>query len=303
MRRLPSAIAIIAALAAAPSAQRGAPAAPADPLAGAWRGTMRSAPDTQTALVISIIKKGDVYSGVVNAGGTAETPIRKISLTGNRLVVETGSDSKLGDIALTTDLMIDGNKATGGGTVSVASHRFPVTIELQRRPRAEVIQPQVEQRADYFVGRWTFEYLGGEFPPLSAGTRTGTATFTKTGASNFISGVIENDLGGKKSQDRITLGFDPETKMLAVVERRADQTELISVASWQSPLAITFTTSPVTSNGRTYQLRRVIQVLNDVSFDIVEEFSMDGARSGGLVTRGTQRKEIADHDSRSNEQR
>jgi hypothetical protein len=154
---------------------------------------MRSAPDTQTALVISIIKKGDVYSGVVNAGGTAETPIRKISLTGNRLLVETGSDSKLGDVTLTTDLMIDGNKATGGGTFSVASHRFPVTIELQRRPRAEVIQPQVEQRADYFVGRWTFEYLGGEFPPLSAGTRTGTATFTKTGTSNFISGVIEND--------------------------------------------------------------------------------------------------------------
>ena len=64
--------------------------------------------------------------------------------------------------------------------------------------------------------------------------------------------------------------------MLAVVERRADQTELISVASWESPLAITFTTSPVTSNGRTYQLRRVIQVLNDVSFDIVEEFAVDG---------------------------
>jgi hypothetical protein len=65
--------------------------------------------------------------------------------------------------------------------------------------------------------------------------------------------------------------------MLAVVERRADQTELISVASWQSPLAITFTTSPVSSGGRTYQLRRVIQVLNDTSFDVVEEFSVDGA--------------------------
>jgi hypothetical protein len=138
-----------------------------------------------------------------------------------------------------------------------------------------VIQPQVAQRADYFVGRWTFEYLGGEFPPLSAGTRTGTAAFTAT-SPNFVSGVIENDLGGRKSQDRMTIGFDPDTKMLAVVERRADQTELISVASWESPLAITFTTSPVTSSGRTYQLRRVIQVLNDVSFDIVEEFSVDG---------------------------
>jgi len=258
------------------SAQRGAPAAPADALAGAWRGTMRSSADTQTAMVISIVKKGDVYSGVVNTGGTTETPIRKIALTGNRLVVEAGSDSKLGEVALTTDLMVDGNKATGGGRLSVGAHRFDVSIELQRRPRAEVIQPQVAQRADYFVGRWTFEYLGGEFPPLSAGSRSGTATFTKTGASNFITGVIQNDLGGKKSEDRITIGFDPDTKSLAVVERRADQTELISVASWQSPLAISFTTSPVVSNGRTYQLKRVIQVLNEQSFDIVEEFSVDG---------------------------
>ena len=259
------------------SAQRGgAPAGQADPLAGAWRGTLRSSADAQTALVISIVKKGDVYSGVVNTGGTTEAPIRKITLTGNHLLVEAGSDSKLGDVALTTDLMVEGNKAAGAGTFSVGSHRFPVTIELARRPRAEVIQPQVAQRADYFVGRWSFEYLGGEFPPLSAGSRTGTATFTRTGTSNFVNGVIENDLGGKKSQDRITLGFDPETKMLAVVERRADQTELISVASWQSPLAISFTTSPVVSGGRTYQLRRVIQVLNEQSFDIVEEFSVDG---------------------------
>jgi hypothetical protein len=265
------------ATAATLSAQRGAaPAGPTDPLAGAWRGTLRSSADTQTAFVISIVKKGDVYSGVVNTGGTTEAPIRKIALTANHLVVEAGSDSKLGDVALTTELMVDGNKATGSGIFSVGPHRFPVTIELARRPRAEVIQPQVVQRADYFVGRWSFEYVGGEFPPLSAGSRTGTATFTKTGSSNFVTGVIENHLGGKKSQDRITLGFDPETRMLAVVERRANQTELISVASWQSPLAISFTTSPVGSGGRTYQLRRVIQVLSEQSFDIVEEFSVDG---------------------------
>jgi hypothetical protein len=275
MRRLISVLILAAAFPVASSAQRGAPAAPADPLTGAWRGTMRSSPDTQTALVISVVRKGDEYSGVVNTEGTAETPIRKIAFSGNRLVVETASDSKLGAIALATDLMVDGNKATGAGTLSVGTHRFPVTIELQRRPRAEVIQPQVAQRADYFVGRWTFEYLGGEYPPLSAGSRNGTATFTRTSA-NFVSGVIENDLGGKKAQDRISIGFDPETRMLAVVERRADQTELISVASWQSPLAITFTTSPVVASGRTYQLRRVIQVLNEQSFDIVEEFSVDG---------------------------
>jgi len=278
MRRMAGAAAIFTlALTMGAAAQRGAPPPlPSDPIAGAWRGSMRSGTETETPLVISIVKKGEVYSGVVNTGGTTESPIRKIALTGNRLVVETGSDSKLGDVTLTTDLMVDGNKANGSGTFAVGPHRVEVAIALQRRARAEVIQPQVEQRIDYFVGRWTFEYLGGEFPPLSAGTRTGTATFSKTGTANFVTGVIENDLGGKKSQDRITMGFDPETKTLAVVERRADQIEIISVASWQSPLAIAFTTSPVIADKRTYQLRRVIQVLNDVSFDVVEEFSVDG---------------------------
>ena len=276
-RNVGAALMIVTLAAGLASAQRGAaPPAFSDPLAGAWRGTLRSGTETQTPLVISIVKKGDIYTGVVNTGGTTETPIRKIALTGNRLVIEAGSDSKLGDVALTIDLMVDANKATGAGTMSVGPHRFPVTIDVQRRARAEVIQPQVEQRIDYFVGRWTFEYLGGEFPPLSAGTRTGTASFTKTGTSNFVTGVIENDLGGKKLQDRITIGFDPDAKTLAVVERRADQTELVSVANWQSPLAITFTTSPITVNKRTYQLKRVIQVLNDDSFDLVEEFSVDG---------------------------
>jgi hypothetical protein len=267
---------MVAALAGSPGAQRGAAPAPSDPLVGAWRGTLRSGADTQTALVISLVKNGDTYTGITNVGGTTETPIRRITVTGNRVVVDTAADSKLGEVALTTDLMVDGNKMTGGGKMSVGPHGFDVTIELQRRARADVIQPQVEQRADYFVGRWTFEYLGGEFPPLSAGTRSGTATFTRTGTSNFLTGQIAGEIGGSKYQEQMTIGFDPETKMLAVVERRADKIELVSVANWQSPLAISFTTSPVLSGGRTYQLRRVMQDFSDVSFDVTEEFSVDG---------------------------
>jgi hypothetical protein len=147
---------------------------------------------------------------------------------------------------------------------------------LQRRNRADVIQPQVEQRPEYFIGRWNFEYLGGEFPPLSAGTRSGTATFSRVGTSNFLTAQIEGEAGGRKYQERMSITFDPDTMSLAVVERRADSTELISVASWQSPLAIAFTTSPVLAGGRTYQLRRVIQVLSDVAFNVTEDFSVDG---------------------------
>jgi hypothetical protein len=276
-RTLCVAVMMVAALAGSPAAQRGAPPVPSDPLTGAWRGTLRSGADTQTALVISLVKNGDIYTGITNVGGTTETPIRRITVTGNRVVVETAADSKLGEVALTTDLMVDGNKMTGGGKMSVGPHRFDVTIELQRRARADVIQPQVEQRADYFVGRWTFEYLGAEFPPLSAGTRTGTATFSKNGTSTFLTGRIDGEVAGRKYQEQMTVGFDPETKMLAVVERRADKTELVSVANWQSPLAIPFTTSPVQADGRTYQLRRVISVLSDTAFNVTEEFSVDGA--------------------------
>lgn len=278
MRRTPglAATIVLALLSGSLLAERQAPPVPSDPLAGAWRGTLRSGPDTQTALVISLVKTGDTYTGITNVGGTTETPIRRVAFDGNRVVVETAADSKLGEIGLTTDLTLDGTRMSGGGRLSVGPHGFDVRIELQRRPRADVIQPQVEQRSDYFVGRWTFEYLGGEFPPLSAGTRTGTATFTRTGTSTFITGQVDGEVGGQKYQEQLTIGFDPATKMLAVVERRADRTELISVANWQSPLAISFTTSPVQSDGRTHQLKRVIQVFSDVSFDVTEEFSVDG---------------------------
>jgi hypothetical protein len=284
MRGLTATILLLLLTGTPAAGQRGAPPEPGDPIVGNWRGTLRSGQDAQTPLVITIVKKDEIYTGMTNVGGTSESPIKRVTVAGNRVIVETAADSKLGEVVLATDLMLDGNKLTGGGTFSVGPHRFDVTIELQRRARADVIQPQVEQRADYFVGRWTFEYLGAEFPPLSAGTRTGTATFSQAGTSTFITGRIDGEVGGKKYQEQMTIGFDPETKMLAVVERRADKTELISVANWQSPLAIPFTTSPVQANGRTYQLRRVISVLSDTAFNVTEEFSVDGGAFRRLGT-------------------
>jgi hypothetical protein len=163
----------------------------------------------------------------------------------------------------------------GAGTLAVGAQKFDVTLTLQRRPRAEVIQPKVEQRADYFVGTWRFEYLGAEYPPISTGSRTGTATFTSDGP-NFVTGKIDNDAGTRKYQDTVKIGFDPDTHMLAYVERRADGFELASVVNWRSPIAMTFTTSPVKAGGKTYQLRRVISVTSNVAFEVTEEFSVDG---------------------------
>jgi hypothetical protein len=262
--------------AASTAAQRGGPPGAArEPIVGAWRGTIRVAAEAPTPLVLSVVRRGDRYAGTLNFGGANEIVLRRVAVDGSRLSVESGADSKMGAVAITAELTADGNKLTGVGTLSVGSLPVTVAIELQRLPRADVLQPVVEQRTSYFVGRWTFEYLGGEFPPLSPGSRTGTATFTSANPA-AVTGTIDGDAGGTPYREHWSMTFDATTQMLAVIERRAGGFELLSVANWQTPLAIRFTTAPVREGGRSFQLQRLLRVVSDSAFTVTEEFSVDG---------------------------
>jgi len=255
------------------------PALPAqtDPVVGNWRGTLKNAQGVDSPIIITVAKKGDGYAGSTNGlNATSEIPLKRVTVDGAKVSLEASAESRLGDVTLTSELTADGNTMRGVGVLSVGAQRFDVTLTLQRRSRGEVIQPHVEQRADYFVGRWSFEYLGAEYPPLSAGTRSGTVTFSRSGASNFVAGRVDGDVAGKKYQETLTIGFDPDTNMLVFTERRSDGTELASLANWRSPIAMTFQTSPVQASGRTYQLRRVISVTSNAAFEVTEEFSVDG---------------------------
>ena len=257
-------------------AQSARPASPADPVVGNWRGTLTSA-SGESPIIITIVKRGDGYAGSTNGlNASSESALKRVTVNGTQVTVEAADDSKLGAVALTADLTAEGTRMTGAGTVSVGTQKLIVSLALQRRPRADTVQPHVEQRIDYFVGRWTFEYLGAEYPPLSAGGRSGTMTFTKTGASNFVTGRLDGELLGKPYQEQVSIGIDLDTNMLAFVEKRPDGVELVSVASWRSPIAITFQTSPVQANGKIYQLRRLLSVNSPTAFDVTEEFSVDG---------------------------
>ena len=77
-------------------------------------------------------------------------------------------------------------------------------------------------------------------------------------------------------REQISIGLDPSTNAMSLVERRGDGVELVSVASWRSPIAITFETSPVVASGRSYQLRRLLSLRSATAFDVTEEFSVDG---------------------------
>jgi len=248
-----------------------------DPVVGNWRGTLTSAGGVESPIIITIAKKGDAYVGSTNGlNASSESALKRVAVNGSRLTIEAADDSKLGAVILTAELNAEGNAMKGDGTLAVGAQKFDVTLALQRRPRAEAIQPHVEQRIDYFVGRWRFEYVGAEYPPLSAGSRGGTATFMRAGASNFVGGTLDGELLGKPYKEHMSMGLDPETYSLALVERRPDGVELVSVASWRSPIAITFQTSPIVANGKTYQLRRMLSVTSPTAFDVTEEFSIDG---------------------------
>ena len=261
-----------------------------DPVLGNWRGTLKSAAGAQgseSPFVLSIVKKGDGYGGSMSGlGGTSELPLKSVVVTGTLVRVESVADSKLGQVSLTGELTAERTTLKGAGTLAVGAQHFDVAFDLTRRARIDVVQPTVEQRIDYFTGRWTFEYLGGEFPPLSQGGRSGTVTFTRVGSSNFATGRVDGDLVGKKYRETVSIGFDPVTNTVVYTERRQDGTELVSLGNWQSPLAITFQTAPLQVGGRTYQLRHVMSVLSATAFNVTEEFSVDG----GLFKRlGTAR--------------
>lgn len=248
-----------------------------DIVVGNWRGMVKSSAGTETPIIITIGKKGDTYIGSTNGlNAPSEIPLKRIEVSRNRVTIEAESESRLGDVVLTGDLTADGTALRGAGTLAVGAQKFDVTFALQRRPRAEVVQPHVEQRADYFVGRWRFEYTGAEYPPVSTGSRSGTVAITSDSA-NFATGRADVDAGGRKYQETWKIGFDPETNMLVVAERRADGFEIVSLGNWRSPIGISFLTQPVKADGKTFQLRRFIAVRSDAAFDVTEEISVDGA--------------------------
>lgn len=270
--------ALVGGLVALQLALAGAAFAQTDPVLGNWRGTIQSGQGPGSPIIITVFKKGDVYAGsTTGLGEGAEAPIEKITVSGNRVSFEGTAPSKLGLVTLAGEFSVEGNAMKGAGTLAVGGLGQPVTFDLRRRGRQDVAQHQVPQGAEYFRGRWKFEYVGGEFPPLSQGGRTGTLTFSASPtASGFLTGTVEGDAFGKAYKETVVVGVNADTKTVVYQERRSDGVELVSLGNWTSPLAIVFQTSLVQAGGRAYQLRRVMSVLSETSFDVTEEFSVDG---------------------------
>ena len=249
-----------------------------DSWAGTWRGELTSAPDAASPVSLTLVADGGGgYTGLVDGlAPGAEIRLDRVVVDGDRVTVEAAADTAFGPLSLVYTLVRDGRELSGAGRVTAGGHGFDVALALNRARRADVPQPQVEPRVDYFSGAWRFEYTGGEFPPLSVGTREGVVTFEPLTAGPFVRGRVESDLYGEPYEETWTIGFDEATRAVVWVERRPDGSALTALGNWTSPIAITFLTAPMEADGRVHVLRRVVRTTSDSSFSVVDEFSVDG---------------------------
>lgn len=145
-------------------------------------------------------------------------------------------------------------------------------------------QPQQKQGLEYFAGSWKFTWTGRE-SAITPGPRTGTVTFTRVGDSNFLEMGVEGSAGGGGAyKESGVLGWNEDKKVLAVRERLANGTDILSIGDWTSPIGIRFDTEPIRVQAQTLRLRRSYQILSAASFSVVEELSTNG---GPFVRLGT----------------
>jgi hypothetical protein len=121
--------------------------------------------------------------------------------------------------------------------------------------------------------------------PITPGPRTGTVTFTRIGDSTFLEMHVEGSADGRGVyKESGVLGWNEDRKVLAVRERLANGTDILSVGDWTSPIGIRWDTEPIRVQTQMLRLRRSYQILSAKSFSVTEDLSTNG---GPFVRLGT----------------
>lgn len=136
-------------------------------------------------------------------------------------------------------------------------------------------QPVQTQGIEYFVGTWEFSWIGRE-SPVTAGPRSGTATFTRTPGSDFLDILIQGKSEtGTAFKESAVLGWNAAQRSVAIRERLPNGTDVLSVGEWATPLAIHVDVQPVRIGNSIYRIRRTYNIGAAHAFDIVDELAVD----------------------------
>lgn len=270
-RRLLASALLVGAISFSPSVR-----AQSDRWAGTWSGTHATREGGSASVALTIVQIGGVYTGVITGfSGSGEIRLSNVTTHEGELTIRSRTETDFGPLSFVYALTRADDTLSGDGHIAVGAYEFDVSLELVRERRSDVIQPQIEQRIEYFSGEWAFEYTGGEFPPLSVGTRTGVVRFSQQTDAPFVQGEVTGDIFGDRYEESWVIGFDDATQSVVWREQLSNGHELLSLGNWESPIGITFLTVPLQSDGHIYVLQRLMRVTSDTAFSITDQFSVD----------------------------
>lgn len=280
-----------AATAQAAPAQQDKPAA-GDRLAGRWEGKLNS-PRGDAPMWAVFSKEGAAYTGKVSGMMPGqEITLKDVKLDGDKVTAKADVETPQATITINYNFTLQGETLKGVGALDFNGNAISLGIELKRgggaaansqdgaaanaRPqRSTVDQPQQKQSIDYFVGQWSYKYIGRE-SALGPAPREGVVTFSKRADGKSVEGAATGKHEGGAYKESFVISFDEASKALSFSEKLSSGVALTSRGDWSSPISIRFTIDPVTVKGQKLQLRRTISVVAAHSFAVTEELSEDG---------------------------
>jgi hypothetical protein len=266
-----------------------------DKLAGRWEGKIQSL-QGERPTTLTIKKEGEAYNGVMpGLQPGSEIQLKEIKIDGNKVTAKADVETPQGSITINYSFTLEGETMNGQGALDIGGQSITFDINLKRatgdappaassgqaqgqqqqQRRPAVPQPQQKQSIDYFVGQWTYKYVGRE-SALAPAPRDCTLSFTKRADGKTLDGVSNCQSDGKAYKDSFVIVYDDATKMMTITEKLGSGVTLNSRADWTSPISIRFTINPVKAKSQSLQLRRTISVVAAHSFTIAEELSEDG---------------------------
>lgn len=263
-----------------------------DKLAGRWAGTVDGIQGKQNA-VATFKKEGDSYTGTITGlRPGSDVPLKDVKLDGDKVTAKLEMETPQGNIVINYNFVVQGETLKGKGEADFGGQTYGFDYDLKRgaetpagtqaaqpaQPppaRREVPQPQQKQSINYFVGQWTFNWIGRE-SALGPAPREGTITFTLRPDGKSLDAKTVGKADGKPFTESAVITFDDATKMMTFSERLANAVQVQSTGDWRSPISIRFTVQPIKVKGQTLALKRIISVVAAHSFTVAEELSEDG---------------------------
>jgi hypothetical protein len=262
-----------------------------DKLEGRWAGTVDGFQGQQAA-VATFKKEGDKYSGAISGlRPGADVPLKDIKIDGDKVTAKTEVESPQGVIVVNYAFDVQGDSLKGKGEAEFGGQTFAFTFDLKRGgealagaqtsqpaqppPRRDVAQPQQKQSLSYFVGEWSFSWIGRE-SVLGPAPREGIAKFTLRPDGKAVDVWTEGKSDNTAFTESAVITWDEATKTLTFSERLASRIQLQSKGDWHSPISIRFTVVPIKVKEQTYQLKRIISIVAAHSFTVTEDLSENG---------------------------